>query len=140
MSESGTDSELDTLIWHWQEWVLLLTAWLIAAASYRYNYQILNGAELFSRSGSAVVMIGLWVEFRLRQRRDRQLDYAEPKIFSKLDDDIRALFRPSFYLGQRVTAYVTHFTVVAGTLIWGYGDLIYCQLLPDYALHCCPSY
>lgn len=121
------ESEMYSLLWFWPEWVMLVIAWLFAYLSFLFNYQLMDGAELFSRSGSAVVVIAVYVEFRLRKLRDNQLSYAERGLVRKGDDWTRDQFRPKVRLGQRIATYAAHTTVVMGTVVWGYGDLLYCN-------------
>lgn len=74
----------------------------------------------FARFGSLVVLFSLISEYLLLHSELNILYARLSKIDS--DDDIPDL-SPSKWHIKKVWA--AHFTVIAGTLIWGFGDLIY---------------
>lgn len=102
-----------------KKWEIFLLTCMVAIPVYSFYYSFLtsNGAW-FSRSGSLMVLIGAFVEYShmnykqyLRERRDhtykpRQEYVSELNKRKKFDIVILML-------------------LAAGTLIWGYGDLLF---------------
>jgi len=69
----------------------------------------------FQRSGSLVVVIAVWVEFKLFSLRgyfDKSA-YSAPLELPK-----------SFHLVYKTISTTAVFTAIVGTFIWGYGDLL----------------
>lgn len=73
----------------------------------------------FARFGSLVVLFGVMSEYSLLHNEldvlYRRLDHIDA------DDDIPDL-SPSKWHMKKV--FVAHLTVIAGTVIWGFGDLL----------------
>ena len=101
----------------WWEIALLIAAYAIPIASYIYSGAT-NEGHWFSRSGSLMVILGAILEYRnfgiqqyLRERRDETWK-PNPEIVAKLKSrmpfDILILA-----------------SLVFGTAIWGYGDLLF---------------
>lgn len=99
---------------------------VIATLAYKYNSILgsLDTTGLFSRTGSIVVLLAAINEYRLRNFRDKQLDYLEPKVIQKQHQEIRKLAKPKVLLGQKIITISSHILLIVGTAIWGFGDLI----------------
>ena len=96
----------------------LLGAWAIAATGFFIG--AFGQAHWFARFGSLVVLVALIGEFSMLR--------AELKLlYSRLDSDddfVHARdFTPSRWNSKKTL--LLHLTVIAGTLIWGFGDLIF---------------
>jgi|ACQI01.1.fsa_nt_gi hypothetical protein len=81
--------------------------------------EIITGFNWFSRFGSLVVLFALMAEY--------VLVHAELTRLYKNLDNIKAFqsipdLSPSKWHQKKV--WFAHFTVIFGTLIWGFGDLI----------------
>ncbi len=108
----------------WPEFLLLVIAWAFAGISYYFNHCLFGGAELFSRSGSIVVLLTAISEYRLRILRDRQIGHVPPETIEKADRWTRDQFRPKAFLGQRVATVLAHLSLLLSTALWGYGDFL----------------
>lgn len=122
--KGGLKDKLETLLWVWSELLLSAAAITIGVLAYRFNDVLGDQTGQFSRSGSVIVLLGVVNEYRLGTLRDRQLSYREPDSLRSLSFEIRRLFTPSIFLGQRIARGIAHVQIIMGTLIWGYGDLV----------------
>jgi len=97
--------------------LLLLLAWLAGLVG------LILGLVLeplwFARFGSLVVLFSLMSEYFLLHGELNTLYARLSKIDS--DDDIPDL-SPSKWHNKKV--WLSHLTIIIGTLIWGFGDLI----------------
>ena len=97
--------------------LLLLLAWLAGLVG------LILGVVLdplwFARFGSLVVLFSLMSEYSLLHGELNILYARLSKIDS--DDDIPDL-SPSKWHNKKV--WLSHLTIIIGTLIWGFGDLL----------------
>lgn len=98
--------------------LLLLLAWLTALLGFVFG--LVWQPMWFARFGSLVVLLAIMTEYILLHAELNRLYAGLAKVDS--DTDIPDL-SPSKWHNKKV--WVAHFTVVLGTLIWGFGDLIY---------------
>lgn len=102
--------------------IFLLLAWFMAI------WGLFMGMLLeplwFARFGSMVVLFAVMSEYALIHQEFDTLYRRLERISA--DDDIPDL-SPSKWHRKKV--WVAHLTVIAGTLIWGFGDLIFFDLL-----------
>ena len=74
-------------------------------------------ASWFQRSGSLMVIIGVWAEYKLFSLND-YFDLNDTRVFAPINP-------PDAY--KKIYIVITTVTAVGillGTLIWGYGDVI----------------
>ena len=92
----------------------LMAAWLCAVIGLALGVFI--EPSLFSRIGSIVVLFALMGEFTLlRQELDT--------LYEHLHDNSGEQYQsPSLWHQKK--ALISHATVVIGTLIWGFGDML----------------
>ena len=92
----------------------LMAAWLCAVIGLALGVFIEAG--LFARMGSVVVLLALMSEFTLLKQ---ELD----TLYWHLQDNSGEQYQsPSLW--HRKKALVSHISVVIGTLIWGFGDML----------------
>ena len=101
----------------WWEMVLLVAAYAIPLLFCYYSY-LTDEGHWFSRSGSLMVILGAFLEYRnfgiqqyLREKRDETWK-PDPKIVEHLRS------RKPFDI-------LVLASLVLGTAIWGYGDLLF---------------
>ena len=97
----------------------LLGAWALVVIGFMIG--LFGHAHMFARFGSLVVLVALIGEFsmlraELRLLYDR-LSSDEGRFVHTRD------FAPSRWNNKKLL--LLHLTVVAGTLIWGFGDLLF---------------
>jgi|GEM_PF-3928913 len=104
----------DTPIW---EIALLILVYIIPIGFYCYS-SMTNEGHWFSRSGSLMIILGSFLEYRnfdvqqyLREKRDETWK-PRLEIVAKLES--RFLFDILILL-----------SLISGTAIWGYGDLLF---------------
>jgi hypothetical protein len=101
---------------HKRSGVLLVTAWVMAGIG------LLNGLLLepiwFARFGSLVVLFAVMSEYALLHG---ELDTLYQRLEHVHAQDDMPDLTPSKWHRKKV--WLTHLTVVGGTLIWGFGDL-----------------
>jgi hypothetical protein len=81
----------------------------------------LNDMSWFSRSGSLMVLCAIIAEYsnlRVQQFINQRATSGAGAIGGGISSLLQSKFR-------RFWSYITHFEVIFGTLIWGYGDLAY---------------
>lgn len=100
--------------------MLLLLGYVVAAAS--LGAQLAVGHSLFPRSGALLVALSVVAQFRLLHSRDLHHNgqlraYAEGVTvdFGRIHPNARH---------QRLE-WAAHVSSVLGTILWGYGDLIF---------------
>ncbi len=74
----------------------------------------------FSRAGSVLVIFSVIVEYRIVMNRSMQNTYA-PGIQKTIIDLPSGQHLTG---GEKVVKHITHLSLLFGTLVWGYGDLI----------------
>ena len=98
--------------------LLLLFAFAWGVFSFICAYNTNNGLW-FSRSGSVIVLICVIVEFRLGNLR--QLGFENAQKASQHD----ILTSGMLPVHKRLIVWFAHLQIIIGTLIWGYGDLLF---------------
>lgn len=73
----------------------------------------------FSRSGSVMVLICVIVEYRLGNLQ--QIGFKDPQ--KALQHEIVSAGQQAEY--KKYIDWFAHFQIVIGTIIWGYGDLLF---------------
>ena len=100
--------------------ILLACSWLFAAFSYYLSRK--TGTDWFARSGSVMALIGAAATFRLAAGFRRQLATGLREELASMRQEIQfTLDPPPLY---RMISYFGYLTGIAGTAIWGYGDLL----------------
>jgi len=97
--------------------LLLLLAWLSGLVGLILGFVV--EPMWFARFGSLVVLFSLMSEYSLLHSELNRLYAGLSKVDS--DDDIPDL-SPSKWHHKKV--WLSHITIVMGTLIWGFGDLL----------------
>ena len=97
--------------------ICLVSAWAIAVIGLLVG--VLVAGHWFARFGSLVVLVAIIGEFSMLR--------AELKLlYDRLDSDDEFVhardFTPSKWNSKKTL--LLHLTVAAGTLIWGFGDLL----------------
>lgn len=69
----------------------------------------------FQRSGSIVVILSVWVEFKL---------FDIKSYFDKSAYSVPFELSNSYHFAYKTISIITVFTAISGTVIWGYGDLL----------------
>ncbi|BCN93757.1 hypothetical protein THMIRHAM_15420 [Thiomicrorhabdus immobilis] len=98
--------------------LLLVSAWVVALIGFILGLAF--EPHWFARFGSLVVLLSLMTEYILLHAELNRLYAGLAKVDS--DTDIPDL-SPSKWHKKKV--WVAHFTVVLGTFIWGFGDLVF---------------
>lgn len=96
----------------------LLLAWLMAVIGFALG--IFLDGMWFARFGSLVVLFGVMSEYSLLHNELHVLYQRLDKIGP--DDPIPDL-SPSKWHHKKV--WLSHLTVILGTVIWGFGDLLF---------------
>ena len=100
--------------------IFLTLSWLVVLTSL-YLETVFNEA-LFSRSGSLMVLFAVIADYDMLRTRD---DYHSEQLNKHLQG-VRVDFKdihPSKSHQHLETA--AHITIILGTIIWGYGDLLF---------------
>ncbi|GJQ64435.1 MAG: hypothetical protein K8F36_08155 [Melioribacteraceae bacterium] len=100
--------------------IFLLIAWLILLFSLYLD--IIWGSSFFYRAGSSMVLFAFIAEYYLLRTRDKYHS-NQLKTFYKGNQVKFEEVHPS--KGHQYLEKVSHFTVIIGTVIWGYGDLLF---------------
>lgn len=79
----------------------------------------------FSRSGSIMVLFAAIIEY-WNLKLQQTINEKATEGAGALRGGVGLLSQPIYR--QKLSRF-THFTVVLGTVIWGYGDLLLCELL-----------
>lgn len=100
------------------EYFLLCIAFVWGIIGFSLAY-IFGEGLWFSRSGSVIVLLCAIVEFRLSSLR--QKSYEDPKFALKEGIMTSGMLPPE----KKWVSIFAHIQVVVGTIIWGYGDLLF---------------
>lgn len=105
-----------------------LLALAIAAPVLSWLYsQYTSESHWFARSGSVMVVIGIILESRL---------YIVRQILFQSHGDSTGRGTTLRHAGMRkLESVLTHLVLISGTIVWGYGDLIFYQFrlaVPNY--------
>ncbi|WP_029407915.1 hypothetical protein [Thiomicrorhabdus sp. Milos-T2] len=98
--------------------LFLLAAWIFGFIGLILGFFI--DPMWFARFGSLVVLLAIVTEYILLHSELNRLYIGLDKVDH--DTDIPDL-SPSKWHNKKV--WIAHFTVIGGTFIWGFGDLIY---------------
>ncbi len=98
--------------------IFLAIAWLFSMIS--LFLENLYGHNLFSRSGSLMVLFAVIAEYNLLATRDK---YQNMKLqLLSNGKKINLKIHPKIIHQHLET--IAHITVVIGTIVWGYGDFL----------------
>lgn len=100
------------------EILILVMAGFFAIASYIFS-QATEEAHWFGRSGAVVVLLSVWVETRNYAAQQR-LNDCRQSAAGFVGGSPQEWSMPQ---RRKLLEYVTLIVILAGTLIWGYGDL-----------------
>ncbi len=100
--------------------ILLGIAYGILSISLWHSW-VFNDGQWLQRSGSLVVIFGVILEYRffIVQQKLNEIAQASTKHYGAQPEKYRL---PK---SRRVIGVLTHFTLLLGTLLWGYGDLLF---------------
>ena len=101
--------------------LLIAAAWLFAAFSYYLSRK--TGTDWFTRSGSVMALTGAAVTFRLINFYRRGLAAALKEGLVSVARGIELGLEPP--RSYHVLSYLGYLTGIVGTVIWGYGDLLF---------------
>jgi hypothetical protein len=103
------------------EWSLIGIAILIAIISIVSDYYS-NNYNWFARSGSIVVLLAAFVEFKISSHIYDDIQRAQ---FMQTKIEMPVPFKAKPTKAKRKVSLAAHILLVIGTVIWGYGDLIW---------------
>ena len=103
------------------EWSIIVVAILVAIISVIADYYF-TGYNWFARSGSVVVLLAAFVEFKISSHIYEDIQRAQ-FMQSKINMSIPLKAKPT--KPRRNVSFAAHILLVVGTIIWGYGDLIW---------------
>jgi hypothetical protein len=86
------------------------------------NDMYTSTSTLFSRSGSMLVLFAAVVEFRISNIIYNDIWKA---TFLNKKIDISTPLKAKPQKEKVILSYVTHSQIICGTVIWGYGDLLF---------------
>jgi hypothetical protein len=98
--------------------LLLLFAFAWGVFGFICAYNTDNGLW-FSRSGSVIVLICVIVEFRLGNLRQLGFENAQKAVQHEI---VSSGMLPEH---KKLFSWFAHLQIIIGTLIWGYGDLLF---------------
>ena len=99
---------------------ILAGSWLFAAFSYYLSRK--TGNDWFSRSGSVMCLVGTAACFRLGGFLQRKLATALKQGLATVQREIELVLEPPHF--YQLVLYFGYATGIAGTAIWGYGDML----------------
>lgn len=94
-------------------------AWMFVSLNSSFGYE---PATFFARSGAVLVVLGIFAEFQLAKESQKILYnnfVAKAKGYKSV---------PFLPVRHRILSWAAHLSVVLGTVVWGYGDLWYCEI------------
>jgi len=100
--------------------VILAGSWFFAAFSYYLSRK--TGNDWFSRSGSVMCLVGTAACFRLGGFLQRKLATALKQGLATVQREIELVLEPPYF--YQLVLYFGYATGIAGTAIWGYGDML----------------
>ena len=100
--------------------ILLGTAYGFLSISLWHSW-VFNDGQWLQRSGSLMVIFGAILEYRFffAQQKLNEIAQESTKRYGAQPERYRL---PK---SRRVIIVLTHFTLLLGTLLWGYGDLLF---------------
>jgi hypothetical protein len=99
--------------------LMIVFAYLIVTVSVYISF-LWSEPHWFSRSGSIMVLLAVMVEyhnFKVQQKINEKATEGSGTI----GGGVGKIGQPKY---RQLLSGFTHFTIVLGTLIWGYGDLL----------------
>ena len=93
-----------------------------------FSISLGDGAEWFQRSGSILVLCGVIIEFRHLSFSDERL--TRVLIHDKIGRVVKRGFTETDLMHP--ISLIALFMIIAGTVTWAYGDLIYAQFMTEY--------
>lgn len=100
--------------------IFLIISWLLVLFS--FYLEAIWRSSLFSRSGSLMVLFAFIAEYYLLRVRDKYHS-NQLKTYSRGNQVNFKEIHPS--KSHQYLEKVSHITVIIGTIIWGYGDLLF---------------
>ncbi len=100
----------------------LIVAWLISAVSLYYGS--INDFHWFSRSGSVIVLAAVISEYQLLIAKNNYLYKFITKGRWQTEQRIQPHGSFKISKSHAIKEKIAHASVVFGTIIWGYGDLL----------------
>jgi hypothetical protein len=101
--------------------IALAISWLFAAFSYYVTKK--TGTEWFARSGSVMALAGAVATFRITGLLQKTLVTGLREDLGSLQRGLELSFDPP--KAYQMTASFSYLTGVVGTVIWGYGDVLF---------------
>lgn len=99
-------------------WVLSFLAFLVLLGNYIFSL-VTNELHWFQRSGSIVVLLGVLIVARRIVRLSKEYQNEDWNLPSESAEGKRVL------LDQRSEYIIGPIVAVIGTIVWGYGDLLF---------------
>ena len=103
-----------------KEWAALLGAVIITSLSLYLDF-IIPSDNWFARSGAIMVLLAVFVEYRISAHVYEAIQKAQ-HLATIVNNGVPPKAKPSKQNTKIANA--AHVTVVIGTFIWGYGDLL----------------
>jgi len=103
------------------EWSLIGVAIFIAVISVIADYYSTD-YNWFARSGSVVVLLAAFIEFKVSPHIYDDIQRAQ---FLQSTVKLPVAFKAKPTKSRRNVSLVAHVLLITGTIIWGYGDLIW---------------
>lgn len=98
---------------------LLLIGYIIIIFFFFYKLSDYQG-DLFLRSGSILVIFSVIVEYRIVMSQVNKHQYKYGTSI-KMSDLASA---QNITTGEKLIKLISHISLILGTLIWGYGDIV----------------
>jgi len=103
------------------EWLILGLSVLVGLASFFGDY-ISECYNWFSRSGSIIVLLAVVVEYRISSHIYEDIQRAD---FQQSIINLSVPIKAEPTKERKRVSNAAHFLLVLGTIIWGYGDLVW---------------
>ncbi len=100
--------------------IFFVISWLIVLIS--FYFESVLGGFLFSRSGSLMVLFAVMAEYNLLSTREKYHIY-QFREYSRGNQVNLEEIHPS--KSHQYLEKAAHINVVLGTILWGYGDLLF---------------
>lgn len=100
--------------------IFLIISWLLVLIS--FYFEAILGGFLFSRSGSLMVLFAVMAEYNLLRTREKY-HRDQFRKYSRGNQVNLDEIHPS--KSHKYLEKAAHINVVLGTILWGYGDLLF---------------
>lgn len=100
--------------------IFLIISWLLVLIS--FYFEAILGSYLFSRSGSLMVLFAVMAEYNLLRTREK---YHRDQIRKYSNGNRVNLEEIHPSKTHQYLEKAAHINVVLGTILWGYGDLLF---------------